>query len=250
MKRYLWLALLYLAACKLEQSKVKDGIYSSYLWYKTPAEIEATVKSWGVTIYDQERKEHFTDLGQSYGGASRSGQVLLGAGPDVLYVLAIAKVSEWLVGMGMGSMVPGGVGRRASRSAGEPRFPIMERMFAGGDKDTDSCFDNDKQSWCDFDDELTVNTYKIVDAEKLKTSPADRKKIMHNMQDIGDFVGVVIDNLTKIDGYDHVPHYLLEEVFIPNLNEYGDLYAWQKVILAILLRGPFFMHLDQYERSD
>ena len=239
MKRYLCLVWLCLAACKLEQSEVKDGIYSSYLWYKTPAEIEATVKSWGVTIYDQARKEYFTDLGQSYGGASRSGQVLLGAGPDVLYVLAIAKVSEWLVGMTW-----------AGIAAGEPQYPIMERMFAGGDKDTESCFDNDKQSWCDFDDELTVNTYKKEDAVKLKTSHADRKKIMHNMQDIGDFVGVVIDNLTKIDGYDHVPHYLLEEVFIPNLNEYGDLYAWKKVILAILLRGPFFMHLDQYERSN
>ena len=246
MKKYLVLILL-LCACKQELLTNQESNYSAYIWYKTPEEVYATAtKSWGISISNREKEEYFKRLAISYGGADHDGKILIGDAPDVLYTLAVARVAWWLAG------------KLLFKENSDPNMPMpagldkdlpVQELFAGGEKDQAGCFADDKQLWCDFDDELTPNTYTQADAEKLKTSHADRKKIMHNMQDMGDFVGVVIDNLTKIKGYDHLPHYLLDEVFIPHLNEEGDRLAWRMVVFSILLRGPFFMNFDQQERK-
>lgn len=233
MSRYLVLILV-LAACKDDSSEVKEDIYSRYIWYKTPAEIKATIENLGLYLQQQEENELFIDLGLAYGGSNQHGKVLLGERPTVLYTLAIAKVAWWLSG-------------RLMSNYGGSYQP--EQLFHAGitAPDEQGCFSDTSQQWCDFDDQLKIDTYKLGDAESLTS--ADRKKIMHNMQDIGDRLGVIIDNLTTMEGHNHLPHYLLEEVFIPNLTDEGDRSAWRAVVYTILLRGPFFMNLEAIDRQ-
>lgn len=229
MSRYLLLMLLVIACKRDGSSEIKENIYGKYIWYKTPAEIKATIDNLGINIPSQEN-ELFIDLGLAYGGTNTHGQILLGERPTVLYTLAIAKVAWRLSGI------------FTSYNQLDPQGQAIKHLFATGiaAPDTQNCFADTSQQWCDYDDQLEIDTYNNT----KELTAADRKKIMHNMQDIGDALGVIIDNLSTMEGYNHVPHYLLEEVFIPNLNEGGDREAWQAVIYAIMLRGPFFMHLE------
>ena len=233
MSRYLALILV-IAACKDGSSEVKEDIYSGYIWYKTPAEIKATIENLGINLQRQEENALFIDLGLAYGGSNQHGKIRLGDRPTVLYTLAIAKVAWWLSGMLM----------RDSHYGSDYR---PEQLFNAGiaAPDAQGCFSDTNQQWCDFDDQLKIDTYKR--GESLTS--ADRKKIMHNMQDIGDKLGVIIDNLTTMEGYNHLPHYLLEEVFIPHLTDEGDSSAWRAVVYTILLRGPFFMNLEAIDRQ-
>ena len=144
--------------------------------------------------------------------------------------------------------------------------------------DNYECFDDAKKKWCDADDKITTGMYSAKDKERLlglldpDLASSERKRLMHNIQDIGDFLGVTIDNLLTITDsetdseYSHVPHYLLDAVFIPNLddplddppkctnekssdNRYidplrrCDIQAWKQVVHTILMSGPFFMSL-------
>ena len=144
--------------------------------------------------------------------------------------------------------------------------------------DNYGCFDDATKNWCDTDDKITTGMYSAKDKERLlglldpDLASSERKRLMHNIQDIGDFLGVTIDNLLTITDsetdseYSHVPHYLLDAVFIPNLddplddppkctnekssdNRYidplprCDIQAWKQVVHTILMSGPFFMYL-------
>ena len=154
-----------------------------------------------------------------------------------------------------------------------------------------SCYSDSSRAWCDCKDNVYLGQF----SEEISLNQAQRKRIMHNIQDISDFLGVPIDNeLSSNDGR-HVPSMLLDDVFIPALaakncsinelfgrvsddvrvsmedtgdaegeevdfseEEMGeqdqqasictDFIAWQQVVHALLMSGPFYMKLETVER--
>lgn len=117
----------------------------------------------------------------------------------------------------------------------------------------DGCFTDDSKDWCDFDDQIVLGMF---DKNNFPQSKEQRKRVMHNIQDIGDFLRVTIDNRVTVDAKcngdtdcQHAPQYLLDNVFISALQPStakvaGDRLAWQQVIYTILLSGPFFTNIE------
>ncbi len=265
MKTTLW-CIIFIAACKpisddASQAQGRDA----YAWFKEPAVIRNTVvKTWGISITDDDDVLYFSRLGQLYGAADViTGRAHLQA-PGGAYVLALDMVSLWLSRLLLTKQM------QDEDWLANPPPPMMFKGQIGFPlaslPDSEACFDDSKRDWCDADDKITTRRYSAKDKERLLKSSSERKRLMHNIQDIGDFLGVTIDNLLLTDGkHAHVPQYLLDEIFIPNLDEsppdsdsasggWGsdasagaeaccDIRAWQQVVYAILMSGPFFMHL-------
>ena len=252
----LLLGIIFLAACKpvsddASQTQGRDA----YVWFKEPAVIRNTItKTWGINITEQDDIMFFSKLGNLYGAVdSITGRVQLRE-PSGTYVLALDLVSLWISDLLLAKQMLDET--KASPSAnmmfrGQIGFPLDSLP------DSEACFDNNDRNWCDADDKITTRKYSAEDKERLlnpELSSSERKRLMHNIQDIGDFLGVTIDNLLLIDGkYKHVPQYLLDEIFIPSLDEKPsenstdidccDIKAWKKVVHTILMSGQFFMYL-------
>lgn len=114
-------------------------------------------------------------------------------------------------------------------------------LFDGGaaPPDRDGCYFS-AVSWCDYDDELELGTYSLT---VLPNNAIERKRVMHNIQDIGDFLGITIDNLLLVAGeklpQQHVPQLQTEQSDMP-----ADYRAWRRVVYMLLMSGQFFMRLN------
>lgn len=228
---FLFLFALSLVSCKEEAShtKVKDGAAEVVGWYKSPDVIARTMKgllcspeeiddcAQEDTISLEDKLTYFSKLGILYGNRdTRTNEASLER-PDSAYVLALDILSHWFSGRLIEKQL------RLDYTKNEDPF-----MFQGGPNtlkgmmatDRENCFGNDEAAWCDKDDLVTLGSYS---KNNLPASIEQRKRVMHNIQDIGSFLGALADNQLQTDGYDHIPHYLLDEVFIPKLaNTYAD----------------------------
>lgn len=233
------LLILMLLACGREKvSSPKEekifalGTDERQVWFKTPDEVENEIVSWGINLNMREKSLYISTLGTLYG---RFDEDVLDSpldSPNSVYVLALDIVSNWL----------------SDRLIQKQEMHGSEFMFHGSNAppDTNNCFADDSEAWCDFDDAITVDMYS---KDNPPVSREEKKKIMHNIQDIADFLGLIVDNLLLLPGYDHVPHFILEKIFIPNLKQ-DDTYAWQKTVHALLMSGQFFMKLNIERRYD
>ncbi len=291
MKLQVTIIVLLCSACfrgEEEITQVKSGAGADEVrtWYKTPTQIENTVeKSWGMNISDG-KHEYITKLGPLYGGTDKLLMKATLERPTSGYVLALDLVSAWLSRLL--------IDKEASENSNNSR----SFLFSGG-IDTeenpdhgcaeDACYRDDNQQWCDCDDGITLGMYykkgnqaykkaaetddTDKDTELTEFSYEERKRLMHNIQDIGDFLNMAIDEKLPIpDKGMHAAQYLLDEVFIPNLGPRegvprpqcsdcdtggnskdplaSDHQAWVKVVYTLMLSGPFYINLQMVEKEN
>ena len=260
-----------------EAAQIKSGAADVWVWYKTPTQVANTVKkSWGMRIGIDEEHKYITSLGPFYGGIDKLLMKTTLERPTSGYVLALDLVSAWL-----------------SRKLIEQEKEDSGFLFGGGintseqSKDGHSCdefadnycYKMDSVAWCDCFDNIELGRYN--NENKIDITTEDRKRLMHNIQDIGDFFNIAIDNKLYVDEAKtiHAAQHLLDEVFIPNLgppegisapkadnymvsettNEDGEVIdvkeqmldsdheAWVKVVYTIMMSGPFYINLQMVE---
>lgn len=263
MKIVCLLSITLLLACKEKEATTQQAT-PQHVWFKKPAQIEAQLQQWGIIISEADKELYFSTLGMLYGATNiETQEVLVQDSPVVTYVMALNVVSDWL-----------------SRILVEKQVELEENkssvfMFKGAGipaatgvcnkSDSSYCFaEHSKDTWCDCDDELSIGRYRLGAAPPDPTSTAERKRIMHNMQDMGEFLGITLDNCSPSPDkgkYQHLPHYLLDTVFLPAFKnpplvegtivskKHNEIYAWRKVIHAMLLSGEFFMNLDPRRKA-
>lgn len=245
MIRIAMISLALLSCEKTKETELKSQ--EQYVWFKTPDQIEQIVKeSWKIRVSSKEAQLYFRALGNLYGGMDNiEHRTLLQDKASGSYLLAINVVATWL----SDKLISHG------QTVGENNSRTLPFIFKGDHQiDSDECFVDDNKDWCDFDDEITLGMFS---KDNLPTRKEDRKRIMHNIQDIGDFLQLTIDNRVSIDAFcqpnstcQHVPQYLLDKVFIPALQEQSndknirDRSAWQQVVHAILMSGGFFTNIE------
>lgn len=236
-----------LALCCCQKNKDTDIKSQQHdVWFKRPEQIEQIVKKWGVYVSRPESSLYFKTLGLFYGGIDRlEHKTLLSDRADGSYLLAINTVAQWLSQKLISHV----------KVSDEHDLPVPIIFYGAVASPADKgCFADDSKDWCDFDDQIVLGMF---DKKNFPRSKEQRKRVMHNIQDIGDFLRVPIDNRVTVDAKcqdntacQHAPQYLLDRVFIPSLQQPSpsatsrDNLAWQQVIYTILLSGPFFTNIE------
>ena len=249
------LLITLILACTENKSVTHEAV-TQHAWFKKPAQIEAQLRAWDISISDKERELYFVTLGMLYGATSTATQeTFLHDKPVVTYVLALNSVSDWL----SNKLI------RQQRKLERKTEDAAVFMFKGAgipaatgtcdaNRGNNYCFAADNRTtWCDCDDGVKIGRYTGT-APPAPDTPAERKRIMHNMQDMGEFLGITLDNCSPSpdkEKYDHLPQYLLDTVFLPTFNHAAEpqddtheAAAWQRVIHTMLLSGEFFMNID------
>ena len=237
--------LLLLVFCGCQKTKNTETKSQQHdVWFKRPEQIEQIVKNWGVFVSHRESSMYFKTLGLFYGGMDTlEHKTLLSDRADGSYLLAINVVAKWLSEKLVSHV----------KSSDEQNVPIIFYGAVASPADN-GCFADDSKDWCDFDDQVVLGMF---DQGNFPQSKEQRKRVMHNIQDIGDFLRVTIDNRVTVEAKcngntdcQHAPQYLLDKVFIPALKPpaepktASDRLAWQQVIYTILLSGPFFTNIE------
>lgn len=261
----LWIALVIsLVSCmptNESQVQTNQGGADQLSWFKTPEEIKRTIERYGVNVYGEEELLYFDKLSELYGGKNVDQQQTTLTKPNGIYLLALDALSNWFSCQLLfkelktkGAVFKGSL------------------LFTEYQENCNTCYADKNSKWCDCDDEITLESHFV----KGKIDNTEKLKIMHNIQDIGDFLLIAIDNMLFVEGYDHVPDYLYQKVFIPNLettlscalpdrtmprsdntddakttnkqSEPHHLEAWRRVIQAILMSGPFYLNVDNREQ--
>ena len=225
-------------------------------WYRTPEFVLATIEGWGkgeekLVVLDEEKDIYINSLGLFYGGTDYLSKQTPLKIPNNAYVMTLDLVSSWIAYKLLSKefslyLDPGppprpedGQGNISDDSydaeqveqpaPSQPEYP-EGFLFRGRDgvttesaaqdcnaDSTSYCYNDDNVEWCDCRDGIRLNQYYAGDKQRLQTDNRERKRLMHNIQDIGDFLGVAIDNGLPLTNYQHAPQYLLDEIFIPNL---------------------------------
>ena len=248
------LLFMLMLACKENDSATHEAV-THHAWFKKPAQIELKLREWGINITDKDRQLYFVKLGLLYGATSTATQkTYLHDKPVTTYVLALNIVSDWISNKLVTKQQA--LEAEENNTVGVFMFKGMGLPAATGKCDEASgnnyCFAADNHDvWCDCDDQVKIGRYTRGDAPPSPNTPVEHKRIMHNMQDIGEFLGITLDNCSPSPDptqYQHMPQYLLDAVFLPTINDKNEIQdeiaAWQKVIHTMLLGGEFFMNID------
>ncbi|MDE3269856.1 MAG: hypothetical protein OYH77_06195, partial [Pseudomonadota bacterium] len=226
----------------------------------------------------REKLDYFDGLGVIYGGIKDGDTRPLLKEPTGIYLLVLSQVSKWLSDRLVHAQYALEQGEYHAFGTDVDGYPhpldndcFTTRNHSSGYMfaskripDPEACWNDGNSPWCDADDKVKLNSY----TKGQTLTAADKKRIMHNIQDIGDFFGVAVDNLLESSSqHEHVPAYLLNKVFIPALDKQDTTYAafrtsmddgsnddeeqgytcsdcraWEQVINTILMSGKFFMN--------
>lgn len=204
-------------------------------WFKTPEAIRDTMtKTWELQVTPEEDEEIFGGLRSSLGGVSVAQQGSLLAQPNELFVLATHSLSLFAAEKL--------VAKQVAKTAANQPYVFDGLGFAGDD---DGCYADDAQAWCNGKDELTIGSLTAAGFDPNAPTKEQRKRLMHKVQAIGEFFLLAIDELTPLQGAEHAPAFLVDEVFLPALRSAPlsaeqEKRAWQEVIVTILMSGYFF----------
>lgn len=235
------------------QVKTNQGGADQQSWFKTPEEIKSTIEGYGIIIEGEAQLLYFDKLSELYGSKNIRQHKTMLVEPNGLYLLALDALSNWL-------------SCKLLAKEDEEQGAIFSGSWLTADKNCDACYNDKDKPWCDCDDEITLGS-SFVEGKEFQ------KRIMHNIQDIGEFLGMAIDDKLLVQGFEHAADYLYRVVFIPNRDAenscntrqqqdtstvdydevdkqkkaYPHLEAWRKVIHAILMSGPFYLNLDNRE---
>ena len=309
--------VLLLLACTdtHEHASTKSGGASSIsaVWFKSPEEIKETIiKTFCIDLGENEVEgrdrigDYIHNLGVMYGSVDMGNMRTPLQEPTGTYLLALDIVSMWLSKEIIQKQYLVRVQHAGSETylfedsacAENPKDTADNRYLFNGTRYTwhaiadaaacRRCYEDASKVWCDCQDNVYIGQF----SKGMEISASQRKRLMHNIQDIGDFLGVPVDNELVASDNRHVPRMLLEDVFIPALvssdscniyelldisygregrfmqdssgevgdGAYGeiveeqpppsctDFVAWQQVVYALLMSGPFYMQLETVER--
>ena len=281
------------------------------VWFRSPEVIKETIIktlciNLGVSKENGKNKvsDYIYTIGTMYGNPDMGNMRTPLEKPDGAYLLALDIVSMWLsreLLLKQYIVQENYRDNKDSDCAENPKDSKNNRYLFNGtrytrhairDADTcASCYSDSSRAWCDCKDDVYLGQF----SKEMSLNQAQRKRIMHNIQDISDFLGVPIDNELRSNDGRHVPSMLLDDVFIPALaakdcsidelfgrvsddvrvsmedtgdaegeevdfseEEMGeqdqqasictDFIAWQQVVHALLMSGPFYMKLETVER--
>jgi subtilisin-like proprotein convertase family protein len=246
------LALLLFSGCKTRsgQSELRElggPVKIRNAWLQSPESIEGTItKTWGINMTTAERWRYIRSTYAFLGGtnvASFKGGI---DQPNSLFILAISGLSDFV----SKQMVQ----RQLDLEARSEPYLFEGLGLSEANK---ACFNDKSVAWCDALDEVRVNSLSSAGLKARDLDLEWRKRLMHNIQDIGEFMLIDTDNSLVIpDGSDrHAAQYLLEEVFLPHLGE-GPITpelekeAWRDVVYTILMGGGYFVGITPDDAQD
>lgn len=207
-------------------------------WIKSPEAIEGTiVQAWGIEMSEKERWKYLQSMYSMLGGTLVQNTRSLVDQPNELFLLGLDNLSSYL------SMKLVEKQAAAEGSNGDHSFDGLGLSSA----DAGNCFDNDANDWCDFQDSVKTNSLTKANVNAAAMPKSWRKRIMHNIQDIGEYMLLAIDNTVKMPGTDqHAAQFLLDSVFIDTLKggpvtAEKEQAAWKNVIYTIMMSGGFYL---------
>lgn len=272
------LVIVLLVSCMEQDPATLSGAHDQLRWFKTPEEIQETLrKSFCLNISPLDVQDYISDIGPLYGSPNINTTKTELQQPNGVYLLALDVVATWISEQLLKEQLTRERDGNPSTCANPNDDADNNIYLFNGNRythhsDDDSCYADDSKDWCNYQDNITLGEFHKSDLTKKQ-----RKRIMHNIQDISDFLGLSVDNELKVSGGRHAAQMLLDDVFIPNLHSqdddascspstsddndvyggdsdgynssdnqtlYCDYDAWQQVIHAMLLSGEFFLRLN------
>ncbi len=204
-------------------------------WIKSPEAIEGTItQAWGININDQDRQQYLQSMYSLLGGTLVLNTRSLVDQPNELFVIGLDNLSTWLSGQLLARQ--GSLGK--------------DYVFEGlgfSTPDAGACFADDSKDWCDFRDDVVLDSLSKAGIDPAALPKEWKKRLMHNVQDVGEFMLLAIDNTLKMPGQErHAAEYLIDEVFLKTLGgapvtEGTELKAWNQVVYTILMSGGFYL---------
>lgn len=206
-------------------------------WIKSPEAIEGTItQAWGINMSSAERWRYLQSMYSMLGGTLVLNTRSLVDQPNELFVMGLDNLSTWLAD----KLVD-----KQGQTTGSDLYLFEGLGFA--DADASNCFDNDQVPWCDKLDGVKVDSLSAANLTGASLPLAWQKRVMHNIQDIGEFMLLAIDNTLKMPGQErHAAQYLIDEVFLKTLegqplSAESERKAWSQVVYTILMSGGFYL---------
>ena len=210
-------------------------------WYKTPESLTETItRSWGITMTREERWRTIDSVRATLGGVNVAQMRSSVSQPNELYVLSVSNLGDFLAEKLVEK-------QREKATASKP-YLFEGLNSSAADK---GCFADDAKEWCDAIDDVQIGALTTAAVDPSNLSKRWKKRLMHNIQDIGEFLLLAIDNdLPMGEGstYPHAAAYLLEEVFLPKLKEAPlsteqEALAWREVVYTVFVGGGYFFEI-------
>lgn len=235
--------LVSLAGCRTaDRSEVLDGdqgpAFTRPGWIKSPEAIEGTItQAWGLPLKNSERWKYLQSMYSMIGGTLVQNTRSLVDQPNELFVMGLDNLSTWLSAKLVQMQIDMATGGESY---------LFEGLGFATD-DVSGCFASDAEDWCDALDGITVTSISAAGLEASALTKDWQKRVMHNIQDIGEFMLLGIDNTLKMPDDDrHAARFLLDEVFVPTLGEgpvtaEKERAAWEAVVHTILMSGGFYL---------
>lgn len=246
-----------LVGCKLSQEKQSSEQSAipgttRNAWMLSPEEIHNTVtQTWGLALTKEESNLIFSmqdilggTIGTAFGATTRN--------PNKVYMGALSKMSHMIAK----KMIENALTLKPGDGG-----PFSGLKVVPDDK---GCFDNNRKFWCDFDDRLHPHSLSAVGLTKAMIDASWAKRIMHNIQDIAEYMFVKVDNQVwvkvehpkkhrknRLFGRIHAPRLLLKRVFLPELEALGPISAeaeqraWEKVVYVVLIGSGFYIRTGE-----
>ncbi len=240
----LFLALAVLAGCRTNGSGSstfagpEGPVHTRPGWIKSPEAIEGTITSaWGLAISDDERLTYLQSMYSLLGGTLVLNTRSLIDQPNELFAIALDNLSGWMAR----KLV------ERQRIQESQSTPYLFDGLGLATADAANCFVDDSKEWCDFQDGVRLDTLTTAGADLTALPKPMRKRLMHNIQDVGEFMLLAIDNSLKMPAENrHAAEFLLDDVLLATLkgqplNAANEKAAWQKVTYTILMSGGFFL---------
>lgn len=236
------------ASCVLE---ARASTASANYWFKSPESLESTItEAYGLELSEDERWLYLRAMHRLLGGGGSPSAGPMLEEPNELYVLAAANLSGWLA-------------PRLIEHEAENAQAGIPYLFSGlgYDDEDDACYADADRDWCDALDGVGLGDFATGRFDASALTFEQRKRLMHNIRDIGDMllvnVGPEVSGPSLADR--PAPEYLLDDVLLVALqSEHPDfaagtleekmaqeMAAWAEVIDTILLSGAFFLDLPQ-----
>lgn len=239
-------ALTLLAGCRTTASRVSEGegggpTQTRPTWIKSPEAIEGTIHdAWGLRMTDEERFRYLQSIYSILGGTMVHNYRSLVSQPNELFLLGLENLSRWIAT------------QLVAKEAAQANAVFEGLGFASADA---GCFADDAKPWCDFKDGVTLTSLTDNGLDPSSLSLEWKKRLMHNVQDVGEFMLLAVDNTLKIPGTEmHAAQYVLDDVFLDALQggpvtAERERAAWERVIYVILLSGGFYLEAPPQSES-
>lgn len=208
-------------------------------WIKAPQTIARTVTvSWGIQMDEMTQNDYIGSVYALLGGTSVATMHSPLAKPNELYVLATERLSSWIAKQ---------LVEKQAAAEGASKRSVFEGLETTAVPDSGNCFKDDAKAWCDYDDDVKLSTLTEKSLTPATLTKEWRKRLMHNIQDVGDFLGLEVDNKLTMEGgaEGHACAYLLDQVFLKSLGEGAvtaekEKAAWERVVLTLMMSGGFY----------